>query len=188
MAVAEERSFTRAAARLHVARPGVSTQIRLRERELKQELLDRSARTVRLTDVGATVLPYAREALAALSRIREAVAEHTGLLRGRVSLGMVTSSATAYDLPHLLAEFHKEHPAIEVTLAEAASDELLNSLRAGRFDAVTISSPTSPRRAWAWRSSPPPTPAPAPIPSARPRSPTPRCARTSSSPGARRPP
>ncbi|MFG3252700.1 LysR family transcriptional regulator [Streptomyces sp. NPDC048172] len=143
VAVAEERSFTRAAARLHVAQPGVSTQIRQLERELKQELLDRSGRAVRLTDIGATVLPYAREALAALSRVREAVDEHAGLLRGRVSLGMVTSSASAYDLPRLLAEFHKKHPAIEVTLAEAASDELLNSLHAGRFDAVAISPPTT---------------------------------------------
>ncbi|NBH06364.1 LysR family transcriptional regulator, partial [Amycolatopsis sp. SID8362] len=59
VAVAEEGNFTRAAERLHVAQPGVSAQVRRLERELGQELLDRSGRTVRLTDVGAAALPHA---------------------------------------------------------------------------------------------------------------------------------
>ena len=63
LAVAEEASFTRAAARVHVAQPGVSAQIRQLEQELGQPLFDRSGRTVRLTEVGQAVLPYARAAL-----------------------------------------------------------------------------------------------------------------------------
>src|SRR5207302_438408 len=55
VAVAEEASFTRAAARVHVAQPGVSAQIRRLERELGQELLDRSGRSVRVTEAGAVV-------------------------------------------------------------------------------------------------------------------------------------
>ena len=58
VAVAEEANFTKAARRLHVAQPGVSAQIRKLERELGHELLDRSSRTVRLTEVGAAVLPH----------------------------------------------------------------------------------------------------------------------------------
>jgi DNA-binding transcriptional LysR family regulator len=80
--VAEEANFTRAAAKLHVAQPGVSAQIRRLERELGQQLLDRSARAVRLTEVGAAVLPYARAALQAVDGARLAVDELTGLLRG----------------------------------------------------------------------------------------------------------
>ena len=56
--VAEEANFTRAAAKLYVAQPGVSAQIHRLERELGQQLLDRSGRVVRLTKVGAAVLPY----------------------------------------------------------------------------------------------------------------------------------
>ncbi|GAB2997110.1 LysR family transcriptional regulator [Amycolatopsis acidiphila] len=135
--VAEEGSFTRAAEKVHVAQPGVSAQIRRLERELGQELLDRSGRTVRLTDVGAAVLPYARAALAAVAGARLAVDELTGLLRGRVAVGMVTSHNV--DLPGLLARFHQDHPAVEITLAEGNSDDLVESLRDGRLDGAIVS-------------------------------------------------
>lgn len=137
VAVAEERNFTRAAAKVHVTQPGVSAQIRRLERELGQALLDRSGRSVRLTDVGAAVLPYARAALAAVEGARHAVDELTGLLRGHVAIGMVTSHSV--DLPGLLADFHDDHPAVEITLAEAGSDQLLDGLRTGRFDAAIVS-------------------------------------------------
>ncbi|HKS45761.1 MAG TPA: LysR substrate-binding domain-containing protein [Amycolatopsis sp.] len=142
VAVAEERNFTRAAERVHVAQPGVSAQIRRLERELGQELLDRSGRSVRVTEVGAAVLPYARAALAAVDDARLAVDEFTGLLRGRVAIGMVTSHNV--DLPGLLAQFHDDHPAVEITLAEAGSDQLVDGLRTGRFDAVIVSIGSAP--------------------------------------------
>lgn len=137
VAVADEGSFTRAAAKVHVAQPGVSAQIRRLERELGQELLDRSGRSVRLTEVGAVVLPYARAALAAVAGARLAVDELTGLLRGQVAVGMVTSHNV--DLPGLLSEFHRDHPGVEITLTEANSDELVAALRGGRLDAAIVS-------------------------------------------------
>jgi DNA-binding transcriptional LysR family regulator len=137
VAVAEEGNFTRAAERVHVAQPGVSAQIRRLERELGEDLLERTSRSVRLTDVGAAVLPYARAALAAVDGARLAVGELTGLLRGHVAVGTVTSHNV--DLPGLLAAFHTDHPAVEITLAEAASDELLDGVRAGRLDAAIVS-------------------------------------------------
>ena len=103
VAVTEEGGFTRAAVRLRIAQPGVSAQIRKLERELGQELLDRSARTVRLTAAGEAVLPYARAALSAVESVREAVAELTGLTRGHVVIGAVTSHPV--DLPGILASF-----------------------------------------------------------------------------------
>ena len=134
--VAEETNFTRAAAKLHVAQPGVSAQIRRLEREVGQELLDRSGRSVRLTEVGAAVLPYARAALSAVDGVRLAVDELTGLVRGHVAVGTVTSHNV--DLPALLAAFHEDHPAVEITLAEDNSDRLIDALRGGRLDAAII--------------------------------------------------
>src|SRR4051812_25698988 len=123
VAVVDEANFTRAAERLHVAQPGVSAQIRRLEAELGQELLDRSGRTVKLTDVGAAVLPHARDAVAAARSVREAVDALTGLVHGRVTLGMVWSPGT--DVAALLAGFHERHPGVEITLKEAASGDLV---------------------------------------------------------------
>ncbi|MEU0805078.1 LysR substrate-binding domain-containing protein [Streptomyces sp. NPDC005970] len=142
VAVVEEANFTRAAERLHVAQPGVSAQIRRLEHELGQELLDRSGRSVRPTEVGAAVLPHARAALSAVSGVRLAVEELTGLVRGHVAIGTVTSHNV--DLATLLAEFHDDHPAVEITLTEDGSDRLIDALRGGRLDAAIIAFGTTP--------------------------------------------
>jgi len=135
--VAEEGNFTRAAQRVHVAQPGVSAQIRRLERELGHQLLDRSGRTVRTTEVGAAVLPYARAALAAVAGARLVADEFRGLLRGRVAFGMVTSHQ--FDVPGLLAGFHDDHPDVEITLVEDRSGALTDGVRTGRLDAAIIS-------------------------------------------------
>jgi DNA-binding transcriptional LysR family regulator len=143
VAVAEEASFTNAAARVHVAQPGVSAQIRRLERELGQPLFDRSGRTVRLTEVGAAVLPYARAALGAVADARLAVDELTGLMRGHVDVGMVVACSSV-DLADLLADFHRDHPGVEITLAEANSDLLIEALQAGRLDLAIVGLATPP--------------------------------------------
>jgi DNA-binding transcriptional LysR family regulator len=137
VAVAEEGSFTKAAARIHVAQPGVSAQIRRLELELGQELLDRSGRRVRLTEVGAAVLPYARAALGAVAGAHLAVDAFAGLMRGHVAVGMVVSCGSL-DLPALLADFHRDHPAVEISLSEANSDQLIQGLRDGQLDLAFV--------------------------------------------------
>ncbi len=137
VAVAEEGSFTRGAARVHVAQPGVSAQIRRLEREFGHELLDRSGRTVQLTDVGTAVLPYARAALAAVEGARLAVDGLAGLTRGQVTIGTVASSSSLA-LPELLATFHERYPSVEMALSEGNSDQLADAVRAGRIDAAVV--------------------------------------------------
>ena len=95
VAVAEEASFTRAAAKAHVAQPGVSAQIRRLEAELGQALLDRSGGTVRVTEAGAAVLPYARAALAAVAAIRDTVDALAGLVSGHGVAVLVVGVARA---------------------------------------------------------------------------------------------
>jgi DNA-binding transcriptional LysR family regulator len=143
VAVVEEANFTRAAERVHVAQPGVSAQIRRLERELGQPLLDRSGRTVRLTEVGAAVLPFAKAALAAVDGARLVVDELAGLTRGRVAAGMVTSGFAAA-MSDLLADFHRDYPAVEITLIEANSDKLLSRLQNGELDLALVGLATPP--------------------------------------------
>jgi DNA-binding transcriptional LysR family regulator len=137
VAVAEEANFTRAAERIHVAQPAVSAQIQRLERELGQPLLDRSRRAVRLTAVGEAALPYARAALAAVSDMHVAVDELAQLVRGAVTIGTVTSHSA--DIPGLLADFHADHPDVEITLSTDSSDALIEKVRSGQLDAANVS-------------------------------------------------
>lgn len=137
IAVAEEQNFTRAAARAHVAQPAVSAQIQRLERELGQPLLDRSHRSVTLTEAGRAALPHARAALAALADVRTAVDEVAQLVHGVVAIGTVTSHDV--DMPGLLAEFHAAHPGVEITLTTDNSDALVDRLRTGSLNLAIIS-------------------------------------------------
>jgi len=137
VAVAEEASFTRAASRVHVAQPGVSAQVRRLESELGQQLLDRSGRSVRLTEVGSAVLPFARAALDAVANARLTVDDLAGLVRGQVTVGMVSGCALPA-LAELLAGFHDRHPGVAIALVEDNSDRLVERLRDGRLDLALI--------------------------------------------------
>ncbi|MFJ8476090.1 LysR substrate-binding domain-containing protein [Kitasatospora sp. NPDC094011] len=137
--VVEEANFTRAAARLRLSQPGISSQIRQLERELGQQLLDRSGRTVTVTDVGRAVLPAARAALAAFDGVRQVVDEVTGLLRGHVRIGLVSGTAThELDVASVLADFHDEHPQIEITLGEDTSERMHAALYSGELDFALV--------------------------------------------------
>ncbi|MCX5193952.1 LysR family transcriptional regulator [Streptomyces sp. NBC_00249] len=142
VAVVEEGGFTRAGARLHVSQPGVSAQVAQLERELGQRLLDRSGRRVTPTEAGEAVLPYARAALAAVEGIRRTADEFSGLLRGRVALGLIPGAAAArsegFDVVTLLGDFHDAHPRVEIALAEDTSERMLAAVRDGRLDLALV--------------------------------------------------
>ncbi|MFC9590847.1 LysR family transcriptional regulator [Streptomyces sp. NPDC056944] len=139
VSVVEEGGFTRAAARLHLAQPGLSAQIRQLEKELGQPLLDRSGRSVTPTEVGRAVLPFARAALAAAEAVRETVDAYTGLLRGRVTLGLVSgATGHAFDIAAFLADFHEDHPSVEVALTEDTTERMQAALLAGELDIALL--------------------------------------------------
>src|ERR1700722_6274935 len=137
VAVAEEASFTRAAARVRVAQPAVSAQIRKLEGELGVDLVDRSARPARLTAAGQAVLPHARAALRAVAGARLAADELTGLVRGQVRVGVVSGCAVPA-VTAVLAGFHDRYPGISIVLFEDASSRLVTLLREGGCDLALI--------------------------------------------------
>ncbi|RSO10726.1 LysR family transcriptional regulator [Streptomyces sp. WAC 06783] len=139
VSVVEEGGFTRAAARLHLAQPGLSAQIRQLEKEVGQPLLDRSGRSVTPTEVGRAVLPHARAALAAAEAVRQTVDAYTGLLRGRVTLGLVSgATGHVFDIAALLADFHDAHPSVELTLTEDTTERMQAALLAGELDIAIL--------------------------------------------------
>lgn len=139
VAIAEERSFTRAAERLWVAQPGLSKQIRQLEADLGVELFERHSRGVDLTDAGELFLDRARAALAAAE-----VASSTGRdlkhgLVGSVRLGIATEAAWR-PLPAFLDEFGRDRPKIELTVVESHGGKLVRDLRDRRLDALVAPS------------------------------------------------
>ncbi|MCZ7432942.1 LysR family transcriptional regulator [Streptomyces sp. WMMC1477] len=142
VAVAEERNFTRAAERVHISQSGVSAQIRQLERDLGTELFDRSARGVTLTAAGEAALTHARAALAAAEAIGQAVGEVAEVLRGRLTVGMVTG-CTLTPLFDALAAFHRTHPGVELSLVEGHSLQLLDAVRSGTVDVALVGTATA---------------------------------------------
>ncbi|MET8797434.1 LysR substrate-binding domain-containing protein [Nocardia sp. NPDC004568] len=142
VAVAEEQNFTRAAQRVHISQSGVSAQIRALEKELGAELFDRSARTATLTVAGKAALEHARTALDAAEAVTQAVGEVTDLIRGRLTVGMVVG-CTVTPLFDALADFHRAHPGVEISLLEDNSDRLAEAVRAGALDVALIGTATA---------------------------------------------
>ena len=135
VAIAEERSFTRAAERLWVAQPGLSTQIRRLEAELGVRLFDRHTRGVDLTDAGMLFLERARAALAAADLARATGQDLQSGVVGSLRLGLSTE-ARWNSAPGLLETFHRDRPAVEVTVVESHGGTVVRDLRDGRLDAV----------------------------------------------------
>jgi DNA-binding transcriptional LysR family regulator len=133
VAVVEEGSFTAGARRVHVSQSGVSAQIAKLERELGSTLLDRSGRAVTLTPAGRAAIEHARTALGATAALRQAVDDVRGVVRGRLSVGMITGCRVRpfFDA---LAGFQRTHPLMELALFEAPSDELVERVRLGTAD------------------------------------------------------
>lgn len=133
IAVAEERSFSRAALRLHVSQPPLSTQLKALEDELGVRLLDRTNRGVSLTAAGQVFFDEMRAVLARLERGKE-MARNAG--RGDVgtlSIGFV-SIADYGILPPALKEFRSLYPGVEVHLHELTTDAQVREIRAARLD------------------------------------------------------
>jgi DNA-binding transcriptional LysR family regulator len=137
IAVAEEANFTRAAQRVLISQSGVSAQIRQLERDLGQELFDRSTRVARLTPAGQAALAPARAALAAASNVQHAVDEVTGLMRGRLAIGMVIG-CTITPLFVAIEKFHRQHPGVEMAVTEGNSEQMAAAVRSGELDIALI--------------------------------------------------
>src|SRR3954449_12246279 len=133
--IAEEKSFTRAAERLWVAQPGLSTQIRRLEEELGVKLFERHTRGVDLTEAGMVFLERARAALVAAEDARATGSDLESGLAGTLRLGLATG-ARAQLVPLLLEHFAASRPDVEITVIESHGGTLLRDLRDGRLDAL----------------------------------------------------
>ncbi len=134
IAVAEERSFTKAADRLGITQQTLSAHIAGVERELGARLLVRKV-PLELTYAGEVFLGYARKMQALERSMQQEFLDIAGDERGLLRVG-IASTRSHFIMPRSIAAFQKKHPGIEVDLLEAENEELVESLRAGQLDLI----------------------------------------------------
>ncbi len=115
IALAEERSFTKAAARELIVQSGLSSSIRALERDLGVLLFVRGTRPVRLTAEGAALVPSARRTLDAAASAAQAVREVHGLLSGQFRIGALATIGHTLPFARWLAEFALAHPGLDIS-------------------------------------------------------------------------
>jgi DNA-binding transcriptional LysR family regulator len=135
-AVARHGHFTRAAEELYVTQPALSQQVRRLEAELGLALLRRTSRGVELTAAGEDLLVHAEAVLAEVAAARAEMDRHAG-----VSRGVARVAATAADAPRLpdaLADFHADHPGIQIALRQGSAAEVVALVQRGSVDVAVL--------------------------------------------------
>jgi LysR family hydrogen peroxide-inducible transcriptional activator len=138
IAVVDEGSFSRAAAREHVAQPSLSQQIQKLETELDQRLFDRLPRSVVVTEAGKCLLGYARKILAEIAEARRCIDDLKHDISGRLAIGAIPTIAP-YILPALIVKLQQRFPKVDLEIIEDTTENLALRLEDGTLDTAIMS-------------------------------------------------
>lgn len=133
MMVADERNFTRAAERLHIAQPPLSRQIQQLEAELGTTLFDRDARPLKLTPTGRLLYDQANQVLGRVEDMRAMIARAVATQQRHFVIGFVASTMYAR-LPDLIRAFRKLAPDVDLSFVEMGSIDQIAALKEGLID------------------------------------------------------
>jgi len=139
IAVAEEGSFSRAAAREHVAQPSLSQQIQKLEAGIGERLFDRLPRSIAVTEAGECLLPYARKILAEIADAHRCVDDLKRHVAGRLTVGALPTIAP-YVLPTLIGKFRDQYPNVILEIFEDTTENLALRLEDATLDVALASS------------------------------------------------
>src|SRR5208282_3418238 len=143
--VVKLRSFSRAGQKVFRSQSAVSAQIRQLEQEYGEKLLDRSAKTVRLTPAGEILYEYATQLISLRQESQRAVADHGSNPRGVLLIG-ANEATCLYVLPDIFAEYHRLHPSVQISVYRNFSRKILENVDEGRVDVGIVTLPVkSPR-------------------------------------------
>ncbi|EKS69635.1 MULTISPECIES: LysR family transcriptional regulator [Caballeronia] len=132
VAVAEERNFTRAAERLHIAQPPLSRQIQQLEETLGVQLFERNSRPLKLTETGKFFYSHAVQLLAQTAEL-ESMTRRVGNIERSLSVGFVGSTLYGM-LPKIIRRFRDENATVELSLHEMSTMDQIRALKDGRID------------------------------------------------------
>src|SRR3954452_25636258 len=132
LAVAQERSFSRAAAKVHRTQPAVSQAVRRLEVELGEQLFDRSSKTGTLTEAGRMLENYGQRLVRLAEETESAMRELRDLRRGRVLIG--ANEAAVHTLLPLMARFRQRVPDIAVDVRRVPARQIAVEVQQGSLD------------------------------------------------------
>ena len=138
IAVAELRNFTKAAEASFVAQSALSQQISRLEQELGAPLFVRGKRGTDLTPAGEVLLPHARRLVADEARARAEMRSYLGLEKGRLTMGLIQTTASAVDVVGAVAEFSRRSPGIELHIVNQTTAEMVEGVRRGSLDLAVV--------------------------------------------------
>jgi len=145
VAIAETGTFTAGALRVHVTQAAISMQIRQLENEVGARVFVRAPRHVILTEAGEHLLQRARQILREHDAALDEIAELAGAERGRLRIGSASAMILTDQLPKILKELRKQHPAADIAVASGTSEALVDQILAGELDIAFVSLPVDVR-------------------------------------------
>jgi DNA-binding transcriptional LysR family regulator len=138
--IAEELNITKAAEKLCMSQPPLSSQMKALEEELDTTLFIRGKRHLQLTESGKLLYRHAKEILSLVNKTSEEIRAMNKGMRGKIAIGLVEGSA-----PIIAAEwietFLNNYKNVEFSVVDGNSDELIAKLRSGLIDMAVITSP-----------------------------------------------
>jgi len=132
LAVAQERSFSRAAAKVHRTQPAVSQAVRRLEVELGEQLFDRSSKTGTLTEAGRMLQNYGQRLVRLAEETESAVRELRDMRRGRVLIG--ANEAAVHTLLPLISRFRQRYPDITIDVRRVPARQIAVEVQQGSLD------------------------------------------------------
>lgn len=139
-AVAQNKSFGKAAAELYITQPAVSQSIKQLEKELGVQLFIRTSRGAELTEAGEMLYGYTEQALATMRTAEEELKELRSLGTGTLPIGASDTLCAHFLLPYL-CEFHEKYPRVKLRITNRTSAETMALLTAGYVDIGFVNLP-----------------------------------------------
>ncbi len=137
MFVAEARSFSMAAQKLHLTQPAVSKRVALLEQFLGTALFDRIGRTVGLTEAGEALLPHARAVHQEMLAAEQSVRDLSGEVSGRLRLA-TSHHIGLHRLPPVLSSFNKQHPNVQIDIQFMDSEQAYDQVGQGKAELAVV--------------------------------------------------
>jgi DNA-binding transcriptional LysR family regulator len=135
--VAETRSFSAAAQKLHLTQPAVSKRVALLEQQLGTQLFDRIGRNISLTEAGEALLPHARNVHRELLDAEQSVRDLSGAVSGRLRLA-TSHHIGLHRLPPVLSAFSQSYPGVQIDIEFMDSEQAYELVLQGKVELAVI--------------------------------------------------